>query len=123
MAINPSDRYLALGQTLKRQSDHLLRDLGPNAFTSSHRRLSLLHLSSTQRPLCKPSIQNRTFRFREEFRTPLGIRKSPKHEPAVNEQGLWGFRNLGESCGASAAVSGLDNTAIRAVLADEQELE
>jgi hypothetical protein len=25
----------------------------------------------------------RLFRFREEFRTPLGVRKSPKNEPAV----------------------------------------
>ncbi len=65
----------------------------------------------------------RTISFREEFRTLLGVRNSPKHEPAVNEQRLWGFRNLGELCGASAAVSGLDNTAIRAVLADQQNVK
>jgi hypothetical protein len=28
---------------------------------------------------------------REEFRTPLGVRKSPKNEPAVHELWLWGF--------------------------------
>jgi len=65
----------------------------------------------------------RTVRIREEFRTLLGVRKSPKHEPAVIEQRLWGFWNLGELCGASAAVFGLENTAIRAGLADEQNVE
>ena len=34
-------------------------------------------------------------RFREEFRTPLGVRKSPKHESAVNMQGLMGISEFG----------------------------
>jgi hypothetical protein len=28
---------------------------------------------------------------REEFRTPLGVGKSPRNEPAVCRAGLWGF--------------------------------
>lgn len=35
--------------------------------------------------------QKRTGRCREEFRTPLGVRKSPKNEPAVNSLMLMGI--------------------------------
>jgi len=31
-------------------------------------------------------------RSREEFRTPLGVRKSPKNEPAGRWRSVWGFR-------------------------------
>jgi len=34
----------------------------------------------------------RTVHIREEFRTPLGVRKSPKNEPAGRWRLVWGFR-------------------------------
>src|ERR1700686_4849 len=33
-----------------------------------------------------------TISFRDEFRTPLGVRKSPKNEPAGGWRAVWGFR-------------------------------
>jgi hypothetical protein len=36
----------------------------------------------------------RLFRFREEFRTPLGVRKSPGTNPRCVVRGLWGFEEL-----------------------------
>ncbi len=36
--------------------------------------------------------QNRTVWFREEFRAPAGVRKSPRKEPAGHRRWLWGFR-------------------------------
>jgi hypothetical protein len=41
-----------------------------------------LHASRSRKP---------PFSFREEFRTPLGVRKSPRNEPAVCGPRLWGF--------------------------------
>jgi hypothetical protein len=32
------------------------------------------------------------FRFREEFRAPAGVRKSPRNDPRVTGRRLWGFR-------------------------------
>jgi hypothetical protein len=44
----------------------------------------------------EPSANGRYVRIpagwnREEFRTPLGVGKSPRNEPAVCRAGLWGF--------------------------------
>jgi hypothetical protein len=39
---------------------------------------------------------NQTGCLREGFRTPLGVRKSPKNEPAGHELLLWGFVILGK---------------------------
>jgi hypothetical protein len=49
-------------------------------------------------------------RFREEFRTPLGVRKSPKNEPAGCRVGLWGFDDLAVQERAVAAAWGLCGT-------------
>ena len=38
------------------------------------------------------STPKRTGRYREGFRTPLGVRKSPKNEPAGRWRSVWGFR-------------------------------
>ena len=35
--------------------------------------------------------------YREEFRAPRGVRKSPRNEPAVCGAGLWGFEDLAVS--------------------------
>ncbi len=44
-------------------------------------------------PLSTQSSQSATVKsYREEFRTPLGVRKSPKDEPAGRWWSLWGFR-------------------------------
>jgi putative transposase len=40
-------------------------------------------------------FRKRTSRFRAEFRAPLGVRKSPRNEPAVQMLRLWGFEILG----------------------------
>lgn len=39
----------------------------------------------------RPAPQQ-TVRSRDEFRTPLGVRKSPKDEPAGRWRSVWGFR-------------------------------
>lgn len=44
---------------------------------------------------------NRTVCYREGFRTPLGVRKSPRNEPAGRQRSVWGFRSLA-GLGASA---------------------
>jgi hypothetical protein len=46
---------------------------------------------SSERPLLAIFIRERTFRFREEFRTPLGVRKSARNEPAVCGPRLMGI--------------------------------
>lgn len=58
--------------------------------------------------VCLPQLRakNRPFRIRGEFRAPLGVRKSPKNEPAVQMQGLWGFEILGKHDGAGLAPDG-----------------
>ena len=35
-------------------------------------------------------------RFREEFRAPAGVRKSPRKEPAGHSRWLWGFRSAAD---------------------------
>jgi hypothetical protein len=40
------------------------------------------------------SWQLRHVRFREEFRTPLGVRKSPKNEPAVSSRVFMGIAEI-----------------------------
>jgi hypothetical protein len=51
-----------------------------------------------------------TVSLREEFRTPLGVRKSPKNEPAGCRVGLWGFDDLAVQERAVAAAWGLSGT-------------
>src|ERR1017187_7821282 len=58
----------------------------------------------------------RTVCLREEFRTPLGVRKSPKNEPAVCGLSLWGFEDLAVLGRAVAAVSGLAGIGMAAAL-------
>ena len=42
--------------------------------------------------LHEPTPERTAFvRFREGFRTPSGVRKSPKNEPAVRWRSVWGF--------------------------------
>jgi hypothetical protein len=45
-------------------------------------------------PLPHVLAQKRTGRFREEFRTPLGVRKSPKNEPAVSSRVFMGISDI-----------------------------
>ncbi len=45
-------------------------------------------------------------RFRGEFRAPLGVRKSPRNESAVQGRWLWGFRVFGKHGGAGLAPGG-----------------
>ena len=47
---------------------------------------------------------NWTFRYREEFRMPIGVRKSPKNEPATQRRELWGFAIQDQTAIAGMAV-------------------
>jgi hypothetical protein len=47
--------------------------------------------SLNQRPLFARDHPKPSVCIREEFRTPLGVGKSPRNEPAVCRAGLWGF--------------------------------
>lgn len=40
--------------------------------------------------------QRRTVGYREEFRAPAGVRKSPRKEPAGHSRWLWGFRSAAD---------------------------
>ena len=53
--------------------------------------------------LTAASIKSRS---RGEFRAPLGVRKSPRTEPAVQMLRLWGFEILGKHVGARLAPDG-----------------
>src|ERR1700733_3972894 len=72
-----------------------------DALLSAHDRLysGLAHPDTDEPPrqttdVCflSPLSRERTLRFREEFRTPIGVRKSPRNEPAVRRWYVWGFR-------------------------------
>lgn len=47
--------------------------------------------------------QKRTRGYREEFRAPAGVRKSPRKEPADPRLMLWRFRFSADACGGEPA--------------------
>ena len=55
---------------------------------------------------CLDLNSNRTVQYRGEFRAPLGVRKSPRNEPAGQMLWLWGFEVFGKHGGAGLAPDG-----------------
>lgn len=61
-------------------------------------------------PLSQVRAQERPFRFPEEFRAPLGVRKSGMLEPAVHADcpmGFWSFGRVTVTTGARMFITGL----------------